>query len=106
MIRPVDFCTTTAPTGEHSNEYYGILTVKDDGSYKFTANTALDSPVDKLGENAEYPITVKLYANDGLATTTSSLTITIKGRRIIRIIRSMCTRAKPWWCNSRLSPWR
>ena len=74
-----DTVTTTAPTGEHSNEYYGILTVKDDGSYKFTANTALDSPVDKLGENAEYPITVKLYANDGLATTTSSLTITIKG---------------------------
>ena len=32
--------------------------------------------------------------------------ITIKGHRIIRITHSMCTQAKLWWCNSRLSLWR
>ena len=73
-----DSVTNTAPT-ETDNNYYGTLTVKDDGSYTFKANTATGSPVDKLGETATHPITVNLYANDGQATTTSSLSITIKG---------------------------
>ena len=32
--------------------------------------------------------------------------IPLKGHRIIRITHSMCTQAKLWWCNSRLSLWR
>lgn len=72
-----DSVTTETPK---DNNYYGTLTVKDDGSYSFKANTTTDSPVDKMGENATpVTITINLYANDGQATTTSSLSITIKG---------------------------
>lgn len=71
-----DSVTTSAPA---DNNYYGTLTVKDDGSYTFKTNTTTGSPVDKLGETATHPITVNLYANDGHATSTSSISITIKG---------------------------
>lgn len=58
--------------GKVTNNYYGTFIIHDDGSYTFTANTAKDSPVDKLNEyNPNDPasfakITVPLYANDNV----------------------------------------
>jgi len=81
-----DSVTTKSP---NDNNYYGTLTVKDDGSYTFKANTTTDSPVDKLGETVDHSFTVKLYANDGQVTSTSALSITIKGSNDAPFIKEL-----------------